>query len=201
MNSSNLTHPEPEKPMLEQPNDRVYFLQERRNDQREESEEVSARSGAIADITLVMNRRLGVYLAASQAAIAEKLDLSVTELKALELVQELGALPTGQLAQLMGISWGGTTALINRLEAAGYVERGRHPLDRRIIVIRPIKEKCQELVQAQQTLADEVSFIGRQFDTQQLHAVQAFLTQYMRTLRHDALAWLHARPGVETWND
>jgi DNA-binding MarR family transcriptional regulator len=187
--------------MLEQPNDRVYFLQERQHTQPVNAEAVSARPGAIADITTVMNRRLGVYLAASQAAIAEKLGLSVTELKALELVQELGSLPTGQLAQLMGISWGGATALINRLEAAGYVERGRHPLDRRIIVIRPIKEKCQELELAQQTLADEVSFIGRQFDTQQLHAVQAFLTQYMRALRHDALAWLQTRPGSEIWND
>lgn len=187
--------------MLEEPNDRVYCLQERHHDRHATVEEASARPGAIADITMVMNHRLGVYLAASQAAIAEKLGLSVTELKALELVQELGSLPTGQLAQLMGISWGGTTALINRLEAAGYVERGRHPLDRRVIVIRPVKEKCQELAQAQQALADEVSFIGRQFDTQQLHVVQAFLTQYMRALRHDALAWLQARPGSETWND
>ncbi len=101
----------------------------------------------------------------------------------------------------MGISWGGATALINRLEAAGYVQRGRHPLDRRVIVIRPVPERCQALAGAQQALTDEVSFIGRQFDTQQLHAVQAFLTQYMRALRHDAMTWLQARPGADGWND
>ena len=32
---------------------------------------------------------------------------------------EFDALPTGQLAQLMGISSGGATAPINRLEGAG----------------------------------------------------------------------------------
>ncbi len=42
-----------------------------------------------------MQRRLGVYLAATQAAAAEKLGLTVTELKALELVQELGSCPPG----------------------------------------------------------------------------------------------------------
>ncbi|SUV88311.1 marR family transcriptional regulator [Bordetella pertussis] len=67
-------------------------------------------------------------MAASQAAMAERLGLSLTELKALDLVLEFDALPTGQLGQLLGISWGGATALINRLEAAGYVQRGRHPL-------------------------------------------------------------------------
>ena len=72
-----------------------------------------------------------VSAATTQAAIAEKLGLSLTELKALELVQEFEALPTGQLGQLMGISWGGTTALINRLEAKGLLRRGKSPSDRR----------------------------------------------------------------------
>lgn len=104
-------------------------------------------------------------------------------------------MPTGQLGQLLGISWGGATALINRLEAAGFVQRGRHPLDRRIIVIRPIAERCKALVQARQAVLEEVHFLSRQFDAQQMRAVQAFLLQYVRSLRHDTQLWLQARSG------
>jgi len=147
----------------------------------------------VDEIAALISRQLGVYLSASQAAVAEKLGLSLTELKAIELVQEFEALPTGQLGQLMGISWGGTTALINRLEAAGYVQRGRHPLDRRIIVIKPVPERGAELERERQAQADELAFIARQFDAQQLLAVQAFLKQYVRSLRHDTSAWLRTR--------
>lgn len=158
-------------------------------------EELTPPTGAVADIAAILGQQLAVYTAANQAAVAEKLGLSITELKALELVQELDALPTGQLSQLLGISWGGATALINRLEAAGFVQRGRHPLDRRIIVIRPVTDKCRALVQARQTVLEEVHFLSRQFDAQQLRAVQAFLLQYVRSLRHDTQLWLQARSG------
>ncbi len=175
--------------------DRIYMQQDRRPDGNEDYDPIH-RTGPIDDIAMVMSRQLGVYISATQAAIAERLGLSLTELKALELVQEFEALPTGQLGQLMGISWGGTTALINRLEAAGYVERGRHPLDRRVIVIRPVAERCRDLERERQAQADEVAFIGRQFDPEQLQAVQAFLKQYIRAMRHDTMAWLHARHGL-----
>lgn len=176
--------------------DRIY-LHDRRSEPDSGGYSPQDGPGPIDKIAAAMSRQLGVYLSASQAAMAERLGLSVTELKALEMVQAFEALPTGQLGQLMGISWGGTTALINRLEAAGYVQRGRHPLDRRVIVIRPVAERCRELEREHQAMADEVAFIGRQFDADQLRAVQAFLKQYIRALRHETTAWLRARQGFE----
>ena len=155
----------------------------------------SASPDSAAEIALILSRQLSVYMAASQAALAEKLGISLTELKALDLVQEFDALPTGQLGQLLGISWGGATALINRLEAAGYVQRGRHPLDRRVIVIRPVAERLRELDRARKAATEEVQFLSRQYDAQQLHIVQAFLAQYARTLRHDTVMWLQSRHG------
>jgi len=173
------------------------FMHDSRSDADSDSYPAQTRPGPIDEIATAISRQLGVYLSASQAAMAERLGLSLTELKALEMVQEFEALPTGQLGQLMGISWGGTTALINRLEAAGYVQRGRHPLDRRVIVIRPVPERCRDLARERQALADEVVFIGRQFDAQQLQAVQSFLRQYLRALRQETAAWLHARQGLD----
>ncbi|KNE23642.1 MarR family transcriptional regulator [Achromobacter spanius] len=155
-----------------------------------ESRTSDLRPGMLDDIALMLGRQISVYNAACQSALAEKLGIALADLKALELVMEFDALPTGQLAQLMGISSGGATALINRLEAAGYVQRGRHPLDRRMIVIRPVEEQCQQLAQERQWVADAVTLMARRYDTAELESVHAFLAQCVRALRHDTLVWL-----------
>lgn len=151
------------------------------------------RPGVLEDIALMLGRQFAVYNAACQSALAEKLSIPLADLKALELVMEFDALPTGQLAQLMGISSGGATALINRLEAAGYVQRGRHPLDRRMIVIRPVEEQCQLVAQERQWVADAVMLTARRHDPAELESVHAYLAQCVRALRHDTLVWLEAR--------
>ncbi|WP_459614891.1 MarR family winged helix-turn-helix transcriptional regulator [Bordetella sp. 2513F-2] len=166
----------------------------------ERGSDVHAGTTPIADISGLICRTLSVYLSANQAAMSEKLGLTLAELKALEIVQEFDALPTGQLAQLLGISWGGTTALINRLEATGYVERSRHPLDRRVIVIRPVAARCAALERERRALAEEVAFVGRQFDAQQLRVVQSFLDQCARAFRHDTQAWLQSRHALDLDN-
>ncbi|HEY9317706.1 DNA-binding MarR family transcriptional regulator [Achromobacter deleyi] len=158
-----------------------------------ESRTSDLRPGMLDDIALMLGRQFSVYNAACQSALAEKLGIPLADLKALELVMEFDALPTGQLAQLMGISSGGATALINRLEAAGYVQRGRHPLDRRMIVIRPVEGQCQHLSQERQWIADAVMLMARRYDTTELETVHAFLAQCVRTLRHDTLVWLETR--------
>ncbi|AYD65608.1 MarR family transcriptional regulator [Achromobacter sp. LC458] len=155
-----------------------------------ESRTNELRPGMLDDIALMLGRQFSVYNAACQSALADKLGIPLADLKALELVMEFDALPTGQLAQLMGISSGGATALINRLEAAGYVQRGRHPLDRRMIVIRPVEEQCQHLAQERQWVADAVMLMARRYDTTELETVHAFLAQCVRALRHDTLVWL-----------
>ena len=148
------------------------------------------RAGMLDDIVLMLGRQFAAYNAACQSARAEKLGIPLADLKALELVMEFDALPTGHLAQLMGISSGGATALINRLEAAGYVQRGRHPLDRRMIVIRPVEEQCQPLLQERQWIAEAIAATARGYDSAELETVHAFLTRCGRSLKRDTLVWL-----------
>lgn len=155
-----------------------------------ESSGSERRSGMLDDIVLLLGRQFAAYNAACQSALAEKLGIPLADLKALELVMEFDALPTGHLAQLMGISSGGATALINRLEAAGYVQRGRHPLDRRMIVIRPVEEQCLQLAQERQWIAEAIATTARGYDTAELEMVHTFLTRSGRNVKRDTLAWL-----------
>jgi DNA-binding MarR family transcriptional regulator len=158
-----------------------------------------ARPEMLEGVALMLGRQFAAYHAACQSALAEKLGIPLADLKALELVMEFDALPTGQLAQLMGISSGGATALINRLEAAGYVQRGRHPLDRRMIVIRPVEDQCQHLLQERQWVAGAVAATARRYDAMELETVHAYLAQCVRALRHDTLVWLEAGSAHRTF--
>lgn len=147
----------------------------------------------LEDMALMLGRQFSVYTAVCQATLAEQLDMPLSDLRALEMVIEFDALPTGQLAQLLGVSSGGATALINRLEEAGYVQRDRHPLDRRIIVIRPVAARCAALTQQRRLVADEVILQARRHDHQQVQAMHGFLAQCIRALRHETLSWLETR--------
>ncbi|GAA4334593.1 MarR family transcriptional regulator [Pigmentiphaga soli] len=152
------------------------------------------------DIVTMLGRRLTVYTSLYQTALADRLGLSMADVKALELVIEFEPVTTGQLACLAGISSGGTTAVIDRLEHSGFVVRDKHPLDRRIVVVRPVPEKCAELERHMRSVADEVAHIGARYEQEQLSAVHGFLAQCVHALKTEALNMLrdggdhHAEP-------
>jgi DNA-binding MarR family transcriptional regulator len=143
------------------------------------------------DIITMLGRRLTVYTSLYQTALAERLGLSMADVKALELVIEFEPVTTGQLACLAGISSGGTTAVIDRLESHGFVVRDKHPLDRRIVVIRPVAQKCAEIERHMRSVAEEVAHIGARYEHQQLSAVHSFLAQCVHALKTEALGMLN----------
>lgn len=69
-----------------------------------------------------------------------EMGLNETDMKALRILvaaKNRGELVTpGSLAESLGISTGATTKLLDRLAAAGHIERAPHPSDRRAIVVR-----------------------------------------------------------------
>jgi DNA-binding MarR family transcriptional regulator len=61
--------------------------------------------------------------------------LNRTDMRALEIVGRTGPLAPTQLAHLLGFTTGGITAVVDRLENAGYVLRRPDASDRRRLVI------------------------------------------------------------------
>lgn len=75
-------------------------------------------------------------------ATASKAGLNVTDAQCINALMLDGPQTPGQLAQLMGITTGGAiTAVIDRLERAGYVKRTRDPDDRRRVIVEPVEDK------------------------------------------------------------
>lgn len=153
------------------------------------------RSALLDNMAVMLARQIPVYTAVKQAAMAEKLGLALDDFRALEMVMECDSLATGQLAHMLGISSGGATALINRLEARGLVTRDRHPLDRRVIVIRAVESQCEAVREVMDAVSDEIATQSARYDTAELELVHRFLADCVKAFQHDTRRWLEGGSG------
>ena len=77
--------------------------------------------------------------------VAIRFGLSESDVEALEVLIDTGAATAGRLSELMGLSTGAVTRVIDRLEQAGYVRRVTDPTDRRRVVVEFVPEKMAEM--------------------------------------------------------
>jgi DNA-binding MarR family transcriptional regulator len=63
------------------------------------------------------------------------LGVNVTDMKCLDIIALKGSANPSQLAKLTGLSTGSTTAMIDRLEKRGLIERRPNPEDRRGAIV------------------------------------------------------------------
>lgn len=89
-------------------------------------------------------RQLSAATVFFHQAVAERLGLSVTDHKCVDLVLREGPQTAGRLADRTGLSTGAVTGVIDRLERAGLVRRAEDPRDRRRVLVEPVAEKLGE---------------------------------------------------------
>jgi DNA-binding MarR family transcriptional regulator len=86
---------------------------------------------------LMAVRDYGVHLTLFRNAVDEWAGLNTTDMECLRLLfQKNTATPT-ELARHTGLTSGATTAMLDRLEKAGFIERRPNPNDRRGTLIAP----------------------------------------------------------------
>ncbi|AUS78457.1 MarR family transcriptional regulator [Actinoalloteichus sp. AHMU CJ021] len=97
---------------------------------------MSERAGRAARLA-ELSRELGAATALLHGRLAERLGLSPTAYKCLDLVSRAPVpLSAGEIAEGVGLSTGAVTGLLDRLEEAGYVVRVPDPDDRRRVRVR-----------------------------------------------------------------
>lgn len=82
-------------------------------------------------------RKLGGNLLLYHQDEAVTLGLNLTDSKALGVLSETGPISAGRLAELLGLTSGAVTGVLDRLEAAGFVRRESDTQDRRRILVVP----------------------------------------------------------------
>jgi len=86
-------------------------------------------------------QRSTMFIVLLHHATASKAGMNVTDAQCVNALTLDGPQTPGRLAELMGITTGGAiTAVIDRLEKAGYVKRTRDPDDRRRVIVELVPE-------------------------------------------------------------
>ncbi len=85
-------------------------------------------------------RDYGVNLTLFRNAMSEWAGLNVTDSECLRLLFQKGIATPSELARFTGLTSGATTAMLDRLEKAGLIERRPNPNDRRGTLIAPTED-------------------------------------------------------------
>ena len=89
-------------------------------------------------------RDYGVQLTMFRNAMNEWVGLNATDMECLRLLFLKGVSTPTELARHTGLTSGATTAMLDRLEKAGLIERRPNPDDRRGTLIVPAKSSAEK---------------------------------------------------------
>ncbi len=89
-------------------------------------------------------RDYGIHLTLFRNAMSEWAGLNVTDMECLRLLFHKGIATPSELAKHTGLTSGATTAMLDRLEKAGLIERRPNPDDRRGTLITPAKSAAEK---------------------------------------------------------
>jgi DNA-binding MarR family transcriptional regulator len=68
-------------------------------------------------------------------AVADHVGINRTDARCIDLIDQAGGMTAGELARAAGLTTGAVTAVVDRLEAAGFARRVHDPADRRRVRI------------------------------------------------------------------
>lgn len=77
--------------------------------------------------------------------VADRVGLHLTDMQCLNILELLGPVTPGKLTECTGLTTGGVTVMLDRLEKAGYARREPNPNDRRSVLVRINTRKMRKI--------------------------------------------------------
>jgi DNA-binding MarR family transcriptional regulator len=110
------------------------------------------------------------------SAVAAKLGLNATDLHSLRLLGDK-SMSAGELSDEIGLTGAAVTALIDRLEAAGYVARERGDSDRRRVTVHANREKLTKIDALYASQGSRMKKLLSQYSGEEFRVIMDFLEQ------------------------
>jgi DNA-binding MarR family transcriptional regulator len=139
-------------------------------------------------------RKLGAQAVLISDLVATRVGINSTDLECLDLLQLAGPTTAGQMSTHSGLTTGATTAMIDRLERAGYVRRRRDPHDRRVVVIEVLAHCGSHIAPLYQPIQKEFEALHARYSSRELAIVVRYLTEALEAGARFA-AWLQTQPS------
>jgi DNA-binding MarR family transcriptional regulator len=108
-------------------------------------------------------------------AVATALGLNRTDFRCLDILSTEGTLTAGRLAELMGLTSGAMTSVLDRLEAAGYARRIRDTDDRRRVHVELTPKMHESAGPYYQPLFEMSAKLYARYSDEQLELLLDFL--------------------------
>lgn len=128
----------------------------------------------------------GINAVLFRNAVGRKLGLNITDSECLSLLGTKGISTPTELARYTGLTSGSTTAMLDRLEKAGFITRRHNPNDRRGILIeinRAAAVTTAPLVAGVQKAHKEL-IAG--YSAPELDTILDFLTRFVQNVKEHA---------------
>jgi len=125
-----------------------------------------------------LGRELSARTILFHQAVAERMGLSVTDHKCLDIAGRAGLeapLTAGRMAELTGLTTGAITGVLDRLEKAGFVRREKDPNDRRQVLVRFLPDRVPEYLEVFMPFAKAWEELSSRYTDEELARVQDFL--------------------------
>lgn len=127
-------------------------------------------------------------------AIADRFGLNSTDLKCLDLARNETELTAGRIATATKLSTSAVTAVLDRLERRGFIDRRRNPADRREVVVVTTGRHEAEVRKLFGSISDRFRETVADADDGQLAFLVNFIERINDTAR-DLTAELSAAPA------
>lgn len=122
-------------------------------------------------------RKLSNRMVLFQQNAANSMGIIHTDWKTADILNETGPITAGELARITGLSTGSVTALIDRLEQAGFVKREKDPEDRRRVIIVPLMKGRTELRELYMPIVERTMAICKPYSAEQMELLIGFVDQ------------------------
>ena len=109
--------------------------------------------------------------------VADQLGMHPTDMQTLHLLELMGPMTPGRLAECTGLTTGGVTVVLDRLEKAGYARRERNPDDRRSVLVHLNTAKMDKVAEYYGSINEQLSQFLASYPKRDLETVVKFLTK------------------------
>jgi DNA-binding MarR family transcriptional regulator len=120
-------------------------------------------------------------------AIASQIGMSATEFECLSLLDDLGPVPAGRLAEETGLTTGAITGIIDRMERAGFARREPDTTDRRRVIIHAVTppEAVTKIRALYAPLQQAFHDITAKYTNEELAVIADYMEHWLKAT-HDA---------------
>jgi DNA-binding MarR family transcriptional regulator len=108
------------------------------------------------------------------AQAAERAGMGLTDMQMLHMLQLYGPATPGKLAASTGLSSGGVTVALDRLQKAGFIRREPNPDDRRSLLVKMVPARLRKLAGMYEGIEQETRRLLATLPERDLEAVVRF---------------------------